>query len=66
MQVIKYPEIQVQLSGQNGNAFVLMGIVSKALSRAGKGDEVKAFMDEAMAGDYDNLLRVCQSWVSVS
>lgn len=66
MQVIKYPEIQVQLSGQNGNAFVLMGIVSKALRRAGKGDEVKAFMDEAMAGDYDNLLRVCQSWVSVS
>lgn len=61
----KYPDINVQLSGQDGNAFVLMGIVSKALKRAGYAHEVKSFMAEAMAGDYNHLLRVCAEWVNV-
>lgn len=62
----KYPEIEVQLTGQDGNAFSIMGAVSKALRRAGKGDEVNAFMEEAMSGDYDNLLRTCMKWVTVN
>ena len=61
----KYPEIEVQLTGLDGNAFVLMAAVTRALRQAGKGAEVNAFMDEAMSGDYQHLLRVCQTWVSV-
>ena len=62
----KHPEIDVQLSGTDGNAFALMGQVTKALKRAGHGDEVDAFRAEAMSGDYDHLLQTCAAWVNVS
>lgn len=62
----KYPDIEVQLSGADGNAFAVMGAVSKALKRAGHADEVNAYMAESMSGDYDHLLRTAASWVSVS
>lgn len=61
----KHPEIEVQLVGQDGNAFNIMGLVSRALREAGFGSEVEAYTREAMSGDYDNLLRVSASWVTV-
>ena len=63
----KYPEIEVQLSGEDGNAFFIIGRVSKALRRADVPDEeIEEFRDQAMSGDYDNVLRTCMEWVSVS
>ena len=60
-----YPDIEVELVGQDGNAFNLMGI--KALRRNKVADaEVKKFQDECMSGDYDHLLQTCMKWVSVS
>lgn len=65
-QQVKYPEIEVQLSGEDGNAFAIRGRVSEALRREGVSDaEVEAFRAEAMSGDYDALLRTCARWVSV-
>jgi len=62
----KYPEIQVKLTGQNGNAFLVLGIVSKALKSGGvPSSEISQFREECMSGDYDNLLRTCMSWVTV-
>lgn len=63
---VRHPEIKVQLTGINGNAFVILGAVSRALGKAGHADEVKAFTVEAMEGDYDHLLRTCMEWVTVS
>ena len=61
---IKYPDIQVRLVGEDGNAFAILGRVTKALKRSNvektKRDE---FMAEAMNGDYDHLLRTCMAWV---
>ena len=66
MNKTKYPEIKVKLTGKNGNAFVLMGAVSQALRKAGvSGEKNKAFMDEAMSGDYNHLLNTCMRWVTV-
>jgi hypothetical protein len=63
----KYPHIKVKLSGQDGNAFFILGRVSKAMKSANiPAEEQKAFMDEAMSGDYDHLLRTCCEWVNVS
>ena len=31
MSDVKYPEVQVQLSGRDGNAFVILGSVSKEM-----------------------------------
>lgn len=63
----KYPNIDVELVGHDGNAFAIMGKVSKALRRAGVSqEEIKQYTDEATSGDYDNLLRVTMNWVNVS
>lgn len=65
-QEVKYPNIKVQLSGEDGNAFVVIGRTTRALRRAGVPDaEVDAFRDEAMAGDYDHLLQTAMRWVDV-
>lgn len=63
----KYPDIEVELVGQDGNAFAIMGAVSRALKKAGvSSDEVEQYRQESMSGDYDNLIKTAMNWVSVS
>ena len=51
----------VQLTGQDGNAFAIMGTVKKALQRAGYSQEqVEKYLEESMSADYNNLLVVAQ------
>ena len=62
---IKYPNIDVQLSGEDGNAFVIIGRVSSALRRADiSNDIIEAFREEAMLGDYDGVLQTAMRWVT--
>ena len=69
----KYPQIEVQLSGNDGNAFSVMGNVSRALKRAKDDDgkrivsekQIDQFIEEATSGDYDHLLQTCMKWVDV-
>ena len=62
----KYP-ITVQLTGNDGNAFAIMASVSRALKDYGVDrEEVSTFTQEAMSGDYDNLLRTAMRWVEVA
>jgi hypothetical protein len=62
----KYPKIKVQLTGKNGNAFVLIALVTKALKKNGvPAEEIKKFIEETMSGDYDNVLNTCMDWVEV-
>ena len=63
---VRYPGVTVELSGHDGNAMMIIGTVRKALKRAGVPDEeIAAFANEAMSGDYDNVLRTCMAWVDV-
>jgi hypothetical protein len=63
----KYPDITVQLTGTDGNAFAVLGKVSRALRQAGvPDDERQAFMAEATQGNYDHLLQVVWQWVDVT
>ena len=63
----KYPEVEVQLSGEDGNAYAIMGAVAKALKRHGVSkEEIDQYHQESMSGDYDNLLVTAMRWVSVS
>lgn len=63
----KYPDVHVQLSGEDGNAFFIIGRVSKALRRAGvSNDEIAAYRDDAMSGNYDNVLCTTRRWVDWS
>ena len=61
----KYPEAQIQLAGEDGNAFSILARTMKALRRAGvPSDEVTAYHEEATAGDYGHLLRTTLQWVT--
>ncbi len=54
----KYPDITVTLAGEDGNAFTVLGHCREAARDAGLSDEeIAAFVDDAMAGDYDHLLQ---------
>ena len=63
---IKYPEINVQLTGKDGNAWAVMGAVTRALTQAGiSKEERNEFFKEAISGDYDHVLMTAMRWVNV-
>ena len=63
---IKYPGIEVQLIGEDGNAFFIVGRVVRAMKRAGVPmSVVEEFRAEALSGDYNNVLNTVQKYVSI-
>lgn len=63
---IKHPEVTVDFSNIDGNAFMLLGTVRKAMRRAKvTDDEIAKFTTEAQSDDYDHLLQTCMTWVNV-
>ncbi len=66
MSDVRYPEVEVGLSEEDGNGFMIIGRVSTALVRAGVDlEERDEFRKEAMSGDYDHLLQTVMAWVEV-
>jgi len=64
--VPRYPEVYVQLSGTDGNAFAIIGTVQRELKRAGvRPAELAEFVQEATSGDYDHVLQTAMRWVEV-
>lgn len=63
----KYPYINVQLLGEDGNAMLIIGKVSRALrvNRIST-NHINEFIEEATSGDYDNVLQTAMKWVEVS
>ena len=65
--VPKYPQVHIELTKEDGNAFNILGKVSKLLRSVGCDDkEVNRFFTEATAKDYDHLLRTAMRWVNVT
>ena len=63
---VKHPDISVQLTGQDGNVFNLMGVVIRALRSNGFGDEVDDFISEVTSSkSYHEALAVMMQWVDV-
>ena len=61
----KYPEIEVQLVGEDGNAFFIIARVKKALRRGGvPKEEIDAYTKDSMSGDYDHVLQTAMHWVT--
>ncbi len=56
----------VKLTGQDGNAFAIMGNVKRALKHAGADKEyIDKYISEATSGDYDHLLTVSMKYVNI-
>jgi len=61
-----YPDVSVQLSGQDGNAFGIIGSVSRALRRAGHREAAETFSREAVdSPSYDALIQLAMRTVDV-
>ncbi|GAA1161461.1 hypothetical protein GCM10009577_94090 [Streptomyces javensis] len=62
----RYPDITITLNGHDGNAFAILGPCREAAWSAGlSDDEIVAFMNEAVAGDYNHLLQTTMRWFNV-
>jgi len=58
--------IELQLVGEDGNAFSILGKASKALKRNDLYDEYwKDYESEATSGDYNNLLVTTMKYFDV-
>lgn len=58
-------KVKVKLVGGSGNAFAILGGVTREMRKAGFGDYTEEFTKEATSGDYDKLLQTCMKWVDV-
>ncbi len=57
----------VRLTGQNGNAFFILGLCHRAAQKAKWTDEEwQVVRDGMMAGDYDNLLATAMQHFDVT
>ena len=59
-------EEKYTLVGVDGNAFSVMGYTSRALKRTGHRDLVEKMRNEAMSGDYNNLICVCLKYIDIA
>lgn len=57
--------VRVQLLGEDGNAFYILGKVARALREAGLTELATEYQKEAKAGDYNHLLRVTMDYVEI-
>lgn len=59
------PKFNVEVEVPFGdNAYAIMGVVQKALKKAGATEEqLKEYYAESTSGDYDNLMAVQENWV---
>lgn len=57
-------KVKVQMVGQNGNAFAIMGRWQAAARKGGwTPAEIKEVIDNATSGDYNYLLATIMEWV---
>lgn len=63
----KYPDIEVQLIGLDGNAGSIMARVVDALRKSDDVPQIEYtnFRREAMSGTYEDLLLTVMRWVNV-
>lgn len=61
----RYPDVYVQLTGEDGNAWFIMGRVRGALKTAGVPEEtISEFVQEAASQkSYDDFLATVMRWI---
>lgn len=62
-----FPHITVPLTGEDGNALMVIGRVIRAMRAHGISEvDIAAFREEAMSGDYDHVLQTVMATVDVT
>jgi hypothetical protein len=58
-----HQKVTVKLIGEDGNAYSILGRVSKALKRSGQPEAAAEYLARATEGDYNHLLAVTLEYV---
>jgi len=62
----EFKHVEVNMRGVDGNTFVILGVVLEAMRKAKVPEFAqRVFKSAALAGDYENVLRVVKRWVTV-
>ena len=57
---------ELQLVGEDGNAFIIVGRAGSVLLENGYSQEqIAEFTSEATSGNYDHVLQTCMEWFDV-
>ena len=60
---VKYPDIMLELTGEDGNAFHIIGRARGKMKKAKcSAQQIEEFTTEATQGDYDHLLQTCMEY----
>jgi hypothetical protein len=60
-------KVKVDLVGEDGNALLILGRVTRAMKKAGYPKNViDSFLKEAQSGDFDHLLQTVMEWTEDS
>ncbi|MFJ2278848.1 hypothetical protein ACIOEZ_32390 [Streptomyces sp. NPDC087866] len=63
----QYPDVEVRLTGEDGNVYSVIGRVQQALRRAGHREAATEFTQTARSsGSYDEVLQLAMRTVDVS
>jgi hypothetical protein len=62
---VPYTNAVVTLTGKDGNALLILGLVRRGILKSNHPELAEEFMLEAMNGDYDHLLQTCMCYVTV-
>ncbi len=63
---VQFPDVEVNLTGRDGNVFAIIGRVSSALKRAGHPEAAKRYVNAAFAApSYDAVLQLTMQTVVV-
>lgn len=65
VNTIKYPHINIPMVGEDGNAFSILGRVSRIMKQNKIHNEWEEFHAQATSGDYNKLLSTVMEWFSV-
>ena len=61
-----FESVEIDISGPDGNAYVIMGIVASCLKQFGMtAFEVNNVLHDMMSGDYEHLLEVASKYVKI-
>jgi len=64
--MVKFPNVVVSLTEEDGNAFAILARVSKAMRKNGVDPEdIADYRKNAVFGDYNHLLQVTMQTVNV-
>lgn len=65
-QPVDLPRLEVELLGYDGNALSIIGTCTRTMRRNKyPKDVIDEFVNEALDGDYDHVLRTVMDWFDV-